>query len=169
MVNIGNTYSMRPWLRTPLARAVLPIAGGIAFFVVLFGVTWLMATYVTDRTEVVSAPGNRTFVVGKVADIAKSIAEDGPVLYTIAWSALRPSDATSVILVSPLQRGARSGGPLVVSPTDFGAVGLSCWPWGRPRRVRDPCASWMDSRGPRRSGGLRKARPPGSSSGKARR
>jgi hypothetical protein len=78
---IGNTYSMRPWLRTPLARAVLPIIGGIAFFVVLFGVTWLMATYVTDRTEVVSTPGNRTFVVGKVADIAKSIAEDGPVLY----------------------------------------------------------------------------------------
>ena len=66
---------------SPFARAVLPIAGGIVFFAALFGVTWLMATYVTNNTEVTTATGDRTFVVGEVADIAKSIAESGPVLY----------------------------------------------------------------------------------------
>ena len=66
---------------SPFARAVLPIAGGIVFFAALFGVTWLMATYVTNNTEVTTATGDRTFVVGEVEDIAKSIAESGPVLY----------------------------------------------------------------------------------------
>ncbi len=66
---------------SPFARAVLPIAGGIVFFAALFGVTLLMATYVTNNTEVTTATGDRTFVVGEVADIAKSIAESGPVLY----------------------------------------------------------------------------------------
>ena len=66
---------------SPFARAVLPIAGGIVFFVALFGVTWLMATYVTNNTEVTTTTGDRTFAVGEVADIAKSIAEFGPVLY----------------------------------------------------------------------------------------
>ena len=66
---------------SPFARAVLPIAGGIVFFAALFGVTWLMATYVTNNTEVTTATGDRTFVVGEVADIAKSISESGPVLY----------------------------------------------------------------------------------------
>ena len=66
---------------SPFARAVLPIAGGIVFFAALFGVTWLMATYVTNKTEVITATGDRTFVVGQVADIAKSISESGPVLY----------------------------------------------------------------------------------------
>ena len=66
---------------SPFARAVLPIAGGIVFFAALFGVTWLMATYVTNNTEVTTATGDRTFVVGEVADIAKSISESGTVLY----------------------------------------------------------------------------------------
>ena len=66
---------------SPFARAVLPITGGIVFFAALFGVTWLMATYVTNNTEVTTTTGDRTFVVGEVADIAKSISENGPVLY----------------------------------------------------------------------------------------
>jgi len=66
---------------SPFARAVLPIVGGIAFFAALFGVTWLMATYVTNRTEVATTTGDRTFVVGQVEDIAASISENGPVLY----------------------------------------------------------------------------------------
>ena len=66
---------------SPFARAVLPIVGGIAFFAALFGVTWLMATYVTNNTEVSPATGDRTFVVGKVDDIAATISENGPVLY----------------------------------------------------------------------------------------
>jgi hypothetical protein len=66
---------------SPFTRAVFPIVGGIIFFAALFGVTWLMATYVTNKTEVTTAVGDRTFVVGQVADIAESISENGPVLY----------------------------------------------------------------------------------------
>lgn len=68
-------------LRSPLARAVLPIAGGLLFFVVLFGVTWVMATFVTDRSERQVVLGNRTFVVGQAADVAESISKNGPILY----------------------------------------------------------------------------------------
>ena len=72
---------MARWSKSPFTRAVFPIVGGIVFFAALFGVTWLMATYVTNKTEVTTATGDRTFVVGQVADIAESIAENGPVLY----------------------------------------------------------------------------------------
>jgi len=72
---------MARWSKSPFTRAVFPIVGGIVFFAALFGVTWLMATYVTNKTEVITATGDRTFVVGQVADIAKSLSESGPVLY----------------------------------------------------------------------------------------
>jgi hypothetical protein len=72
---------MARWFKSPFTRAVFPIVGGIVFFAALFGVTWLMATYVTNKTETTTTTGDRTFVVGQVADIAESIAENGPVLY----------------------------------------------------------------------------------------
>lgn len=68
-------------LRSPLARAVLPIAGGLLFFAVLFGATWLMATFATERSERQVVQGARTFVVGQVTDVAESIAKSGPILY----------------------------------------------------------------------------------------
>ncbi len=68
-------------LRSPLARAVLPIAGGLLFFVILFGITWVMATFATHRTERQVIQGARTFVVGQVADVAESISKNGPILY----------------------------------------------------------------------------------------
>jgi len=70
-----------PTLRSPLARATVPILAGIAFFAVLGGITWIMATFATDRAEVSVDAGNRTFVVGNVSDIAESIRENGPVLF----------------------------------------------------------------------------------------
>lgn len=72
---------MSPNLRSPFRRAVIPIIGGIAFFAALFGVTWLMAAYITNNADVQTQIGDRTFVVGQVIDIARSIAENGPVLY----------------------------------------------------------------------------------------
>ncbi|MEY2762377.1 MAG: hypothetical protein RLZZ16_417 [Actinomycetota bacterium] len=71
----------RPELRSPVARAVAPILGGILFFAALFGVTWLMADLATDRAEVSVQPGDRTFVVGNVEDIAEAVKTDGPILY----------------------------------------------------------------------------------------
>ncbi|MFM9136545.1 MAG: hypothetical protein ACKOQZ_00080 [Actinomycetota bacterium] len=71
----------RPSLRSPVARAVAPIVGGILFFAALFGVTWLMAEFATNRAEVEVQAGDRTFVVGNVEDVAKAVATDGPILY----------------------------------------------------------------------------------------
>ena len=72
---------MSPNLRSPFRRAVFPIIGGVAFFAVLFGITWLMAAYITNNAEVQTQLNDRTFVVGKVSAIARTIAENGPVLY----------------------------------------------------------------------------------------
>jgi len=68
-------------LRSPVARALAPILGGILFFAALFGVTWLMADLATNRAVVAVQPGDRTFVVGNVEDIAEAVKTDGPILY----------------------------------------------------------------------------------------
>lgn len=82
-------------LRSPLARAVLPILGGIVFFVALFGITWLVADSMTNHSSTVQDIGRRTFVVGRVSDIAKSVAANGPVLYPD----LRDSSGTRSIVI----------------------------------------------------------------------
>lgn len=65
--------------RSLVARAVLPVAGGIAVIAALLAVTWALASISTDRQRQV--PRERTFVVGKVADVAESIDGHGPILY----------------------------------------------------------------------------------------
>lgn len=85
----------RPSLRSPVARAVAPIVGGILFFAALFGVTWLMAEFATNRAEVQVQVGDRTFVVGNVEDIAEAVATDGPILYPD----LRDSTGTRSIVI----------------------------------------------------------------------
>lgn len=85
----------RPSLRSPVARAVAPIVGGILFFAALFGVTWLMAEFATNRAEVQVQAGDRTFVVGNVEDIAEAVATDGPILYPD----LRDSTGTRSIVI----------------------------------------------------------------------
>ena len=70
-----------PTFRSPVARALAPVVGGIVFFAALFGVTWLFAEMATNRAGERRSPQFGTFVVGNVNEIAKSIAESGPVLY----------------------------------------------------------------------------------------
>jgi hypothetical protein len=70
-----------PTFRSPVARALVPVLGGLVFFGVLFGVTWLLAELATDRAGESRTAQFGTFVVGNVEDIAESIAESGPVLY----------------------------------------------------------------------------------------
>ena len=82
-------------LRSPFARAVLPIIGGVAFFAALFGITWLVASSITDHSATVQNTSRRTFVVGSVSDIAKSVAANGPVLYPD----LRDSSGTRSIVI----------------------------------------------------------------------
>ena len=70
-----------PTFRSPVARALVPVLGGLVFFGALFGVTWLLAELATDRAGESRTAQFGTFVVGNVEDIAESIAESGPVLY----------------------------------------------------------------------------------------
>lgn len=67
-------------LRSPIARAVVPVIGGIAVLAAMFGVTWVMAEIATERRSE-RTPRTGTFVVGRVDDIAATIAERGPILY----------------------------------------------------------------------------------------
>ena len=70
-----------PTFRSPVARALVPVLGGLVFFAALFGVTWMFAELATNRAGETRTAQFGTFVVGNVEDIAESIAESGPVLY----------------------------------------------------------------------------------------
>ena len=65
-----------PRLRSPFARAVVPVLGGMAVIAMIFGATWLVAM----RVEEPAALAPSTFSVGSVESRASSIAEDGPIL-----------------------------------------------------------------------------------------
>ncbi len=70
-----------PELRSPLARAVVPVLGGIGVFALLGVVTWGIAVFISaggaERTESL-APS--MYQVGNVEPIAEEIAQDGPLL-----------------------------------------------------------------------------------------
>jgi hypothetical protein len=69
-----------PRLRSPLARAVVPIVAGLVFFALLFGVTWLIAVAISGDEEGIRI-GDREFTVGRVDIVAQRIRERGPILY----------------------------------------------------------------------------------------
>ncbi len=70
-----------PRLRSPLARAVVPVLGGLAFFVLFFLGLWVAASVMTSRAEPEDVLSNRIFEVGRVDSLAESVAEDGPILF----------------------------------------------------------------------------------------
>ncbi len=84
-----------PRLRSPLARAVVPVLAGIAFFALFFAGLWLIATVINNRAEPDSEIGNRVFEVGKVTAMAKAIAADGPLLLPDLQS---PDGVRSIVL-----------------------------------------------------------------------
>ena len=71
-----------PELRSPIARAVMPVLGGILLFAAIGGVLWGIATFISgggpDATDRL-APS--TFEIGGVANLAETVAEDGPLLF----------------------------------------------------------------------------------------
>jgi hypothetical protein len=81
--------------RTPLGRALLPIVGGLAFFALLFGITWLFADRATDNRKREVRSGDYTFRVGPVDDMAAIVERDGPILYPD----LRDTDYERTIVV----------------------------------------------------------------------
>ena len=87
---------MRPRrLRSPLARAVVPVLGGIAFFALFFAGLWLAATVINNRAEPTAEINNKVFEVGKVSSMAKSVKKDGPILFPDLRS---PDGVRSVVL-----------------------------------------------------------------------
>lgn len=58
-----------------------PVAGGLAFFVVLFAFIWLIALWISGNGDRVTNLGDRTFQVGNVERVAAQIVEGGPVMY----------------------------------------------------------------------------------------
>jgi hypothetical protein len=77
----GTLWVMFRRLRSPLARAVAPIAAGIVFFAALFAVTWVFADQATDNRKREIRSGDYTFRVGPVDDMAEIVKRDGPILY----------------------------------------------------------------------------------------
>jgi hypothetical protein len=71
-----------PRLRSPLARAVVPVLGGAAVIGLIFLATWGIAVFISrggaESTERLAPP---TFELGSVERRAESIAEDGPLLF----------------------------------------------------------------------------------------
>lgn len=70
-----------PRLRSPLARAVVPVAAGIGFFVVLGLALWGVAALVagdSERANEILLPTYQE--LGRTSSLAATIAEDGPIV-----------------------------------------------------------------------------------------
>ena len=72
----------RPHLRTPFARAVVPVAGGIGLFVIigllLWGAAALLSNGSAKSTNLLS---NKTFQPGPARHYAEIVAADGPIIF----------------------------------------------------------------------------------------
>ncbi len=84
-----------PRLRSPLARAVVPVVGGIVFFALFFAGLWVVAATITERADPNDKIANKVFEVGKVETMARSIAKDGPLLFPDLKS---PDGVRSIVL-----------------------------------------------------------------------
>jgi hypothetical protein len=86
----------RPQLRSPLARAVVPVLAGIGFFVVLGLLLWGAAAYIAGHSDQRSSDfAPTTFEVGHTSAIADTVTEDGPLIFP---DLLRASGKRSIVL-----------------------------------------------------------------------
>jgi hypothetical protein len=71
-----------PRLRSPVTRAVVPVAGGLLLLAAIMGITWLIAAYISSGgAESTERLAPSTFRVGNVETIADVVAEDGPIIF----------------------------------------------------------------------------------------
>lgn len=82
-------------LRSPLARAVVPVVTGIVFIGLLFLGLWGAAAVISRHPERVTNLGDQTFRVGRVDQVAESVHDNGPVLYPDLRD---PSGKRSIVL-----------------------------------------------------------------------
>ncbi len=69
-------------LRSPVARAVVPVLAGLGVIAALFGVLWIVAVVITSNADTVQPrSGSQVFAVGRVDRLADSVAASGPILF----------------------------------------------------------------------------------------
>ena len=70
-----------PELRSPVARAVAPILGGIIFFALLALITWGIAAYLSSgNAQTTQNLAPQRLELGAVSSRANNVAEEGPLL-----------------------------------------------------------------------------------------
>ena len=71
-----------PELRSPLARAVLPVLGGATVLALIGLFTWAMAAYISrGGGEGSERLAPSTFTVGNVEGLSETVAEQGPLFF----------------------------------------------------------------------------------------
>ena len=71
----------RPQLRTPLARAVVPVLGGLAFFAVLGLFLWGIAVFIShNNTTTANSFAPTVFEAGNTASLAGVVADGGSLM-----------------------------------------------------------------------------------------
>lgn len=71
-----------PELRSPVARAVVPVAAGIVFIVLLALITWGIAAFLaSDGPKPTDDLAPRDLPLGSVNVLANDVEEDGPLLF----------------------------------------------------------------------------------------
>lgn len=80
---MSNAGAQRPVrLKSPFTRAVVPVVGGIAFFVLLALVTWGIAAYISGGgAEVTERLAPPRLDVGSAQNAAQIVEEDGPIIF----------------------------------------------------------------------------------------
>jgi hypothetical protein len=71
-----------PTLRSPVARAVVPVVAGMMFIALLFGILWLAAVILSRNADDLDVRlGDDVFEVGRVDRLADEIEQRGPLLF----------------------------------------------------------------------------------------
>ena len=69
-------------LRSPFARAVVPVLAGIAALALIAAVTWGFAAYISrDGSQASERLAPSSFEVGTAQNAARIVADDGPILF----------------------------------------------------------------------------------------
>ncbi len=116
-----------PELRSPLARAVVPVIAGVFFFGVLGIVLWGVAAWLADSGTSVRL-GDPTFEISRIDKLADSIERSGPQLYPDLKD---PTGGRSVVVDH--QGGDDSAGWVVYRPFPFDRPGETCLATQTPR------------------------------------
>jgi hypothetical protein len=79
--NVPGSPVRPPRLRSPFARAVVPVLGGIIVIGLIFLATWISAVLISGGgAETTARLAPPVFPMGSVKERAESIAEDGPIV-----------------------------------------------------------------------------------------